>query len=140
MVTDNKSYWTYKGNIINTIEDLPNNTVGFIYMISNQETGQYYIGKKSLYSHRTLPPLKGTKRKRKVTKESKWQEYMSSNPEVQQWSSYTKEILECCNTPKELTFRETEALFCLKTMEDERSLNSNILGKFYPKDVLREII
>lgn len=139
MVTQN-SYWTYKGNIVTAIEDLPSQTIGFIYMISNAETGQYYIGKKSLYSHRTLPPLKGQKRKRKVTKESKWQEYMSSNPEVQQWQTYTKEILECCITPKELTFRETEALFCLKTMEDQRSLNSNILGKFYPKDILREII
>tara|TARA_R110000803_G_scaffold22060_2_gene55084 strand:+ start:2224 stop:2643 length:420 start_codon:yes stop_codon:yes gene_type:complete len=139
-MTTQNSYWTYKGNIVNTLMDLPAQTIGFIYLISNIETGQYYLGKKSLYSHRTLPPLKGTKRKRKVTKESKWQEYMSSNPEVQEWTSYTKEILECCNTPKELTFRETEALFCLKTMEDERSLNSNILGKFYPKDVLREII
>jgi hypothetical protein len=139
MVTQN-NYWSYKGRIVNAIEDLPIGTIGFVYMISSIETGEYYIGKKNLYSYRTLPPLKGQKRKRKVTKESNWKEYMSSNPEVQQWRTYTKEILECCNTPKELTFRETEALFCLKTMEDERSLNSNILGKFYPKDVIREII
>ena len=42
-------------------------------MITNKDTNEFYIGKKSLYSHRTLPPLKGYKRKRKVIKESKWE-------------------------------------------------------------------
>ena len=77
--------WTYNGKCITEISDMPEGTIGFIYKITNGETGQYYIGKKSLYSHRTLPPLKGYKRKRKVVKESKWIDYRSSNASVQLW-------------------------------------------------------
>ena len=78
-------HWSYQGRAITEISDMPEGTIGFIYKITNGVTGQYYIGKKSLYSHRTLPPLKGYKRKRKVIKESKWQDYRSSNPSVQLW-------------------------------------------------------
>ena len=61
-----------KGRVITEITDMPEGTIGFVYMITNKEDGKFYIGKKSLYSHRTLPPLKGYKRKRKVIKESNW--------------------------------------------------------------------
>ena len=62
-------------------------------MITNKDTNEFYIGKKSLYSHRTLPPLKGYKRKRKVIKESKWRDYSSSNKSVQGWT-YLKKCLQ----------------------------------------------
>ena len=65
--------------MITEITDMPEGTIGFVYMITNKEDGKFYIGKKSLYSHRTLPPLKGYKRKRKVIKESNWGHYNSSN-------------------------------------------------------------
>ena len=55
--------WHYNGKPVNELSDMPDGTIGFIYKITNKETGQFYIGKKSLYSHRTLPPLKGYKRK-----------------------------------------------------------------------------
>ena len=38
--------WTYKGKCITEISDMPEGTIGFIYKITNGETGQYYIGKK----------------------------------------------------------------------------------------------
>ena len=85
--------WTYNGKCITEISDMPEGTIGFIYKITNGQTGQYYIGKKSLYSHRTLPPLKGYKRKRKVVKESKWQDYRSSNANVQLWFSENDKAL-----------------------------------------------
>ena len=49
---------------INSIEDMPNGVVGFVYKIYNMKTRQFYIGKKILQHKRTLPPLKGKKRKR----------------------------------------------------------------------------
>ena len=57
--------WTYKGQHITEISDMPDGSIGFIYKITNTETSEYYIGKKSLHNHRTLPPLKGYKRKEK---------------------------------------------------------------------------
>ena len=73
----------FEGRPVTEISDIIEGTIKFIYMITNKDTNEFYIGKKSLYSHRTLPPLKGYKRKRKVIKESKWRDYCSSNKSVQ---------------------------------------------------------
>lgn len=144
--------WTYNGKPITEISDMPEGTIGFIYKITNHQTGEYYIGKKSLYSKRTLPPLKGYKRKRKVVKESKWLDYRSSNTTVQLWfheqeaarktdnqekinDSLELKILKFCKTPKSLTYYEVEELFQHRVLSDELSLNDNILGKFFRKDL-----
>lgn len=144
--------WTYNGISITEISDMPEGTIGFIYKITNGETGQYYIGKKSLYSHRTLPPLKGYKRKRKVVKESKWVDYRSSNPSVQLWfhsneaaleqeprgeinDTLELKILRFCKTKKALTYYELQEQFSHNVLADELSLNDNLLGKFFRKDL-----
>ena len=144
--------WTYNGRSITEISDMPEGTIGFIYKITNGETGQYYIGKKSLYSHRTLPPLKGYKRKRKVVKESKWVDYRSSNPSVQLWfhsnemaleqeprgeinDTLELKILRFCKTKKALTYYELQEQFSHNVLADELSLNDNLLGKFFRKDL-----
>ena len=144
--------WTYNGKPITEISDIFEGTIGFIYKITNHQTGEYYIGKKSLYSKRTLPPLKGYKRKRKVVKESKWLDYRSSNTTVQLWfheqeaarktdnqekinDSLELKILKFCKTPKSLTYYEVEELFQHRVLSDELSLNDNILGKFFRKDL-----
>lgn len=123
--------WKFNNTEVTDISQVPKGAVGFIYVIQNKDTGEYYIGKKSLYSTRTLPPLKGTRRKRKVTKESDWLTYQSSSQKVKEWISPKKAILVWCYSKKELTYEETRALMCYRTMEDERSLNENILGKFF---------
>ena len=144
--------WTYNGRSITEISDMPEGTIGFIYKITNGETGQYYIGKKSLYSHRTLPPLKGYKRKRKVIKESKWVDYRSSNPSVQLWfhsnemaleqeprgeinDTLELKILRFCKSKKSLTYYELQEQFSHNVLADELSLNDNLLGKFFRKDL-----
>jgi len=74
--------WLYKGNEF-TSEDIGDNA-GFVYLIENLETGQLYLGKKVFWSKRTLPPLKGKKRKRKVIKESDWKSYWSSSKSLKE--------------------------------------------------------
>ena len=55
---------------------------GFVYVITNHLTGRKYVGKKVLWSKRTLPPLKGMKRKRIVIKPSDWLKYWGSSKVV----------------------------------------------------------
>jgi len=50
--------WTYQNQII---EDIPEGYIGFVYLITNTQTGQKYIGKKLAQFKRTKPPLKGKK-------------------------------------------------------------------------------
>lgn len=127
--------WLYRNKEVKSLSDIPEGTVGYVYIIINRETTEWYVGKKSLFSFRTLPPLKGMKRKRKVIKESDWLTYSSSNSTVKEWVSPHKEILEYCTSKKQLTYRETEAIMCMKGLEDPKCLNENILGKFFPKDL-----
>ncbi|WP_157971190.1 hypothetical protein [Pseudogemmobacter bohemicus] len=72
--------WVYKGKQFRS-DDIKDN-VAFVYLIEEVETGRKYIGKKSFFSIRTLPPLKGQKRKRKVKSESGWIEYFSSSEKL----------------------------------------------------------
>lgn len=68
--------WLYNNT---PLLEIPENTYAFVYEITNKVTGQKYIGKKFFYSKKTLPPLKGKTRKRKVVKESDWKKYTSSS-------------------------------------------------------------
>lgn len=130
--------WLYKNKEVTDISQIPDGVVGFIYVIQNSDTGEYYIGKKSLYSSRTLPPLKGYKRKRKVTKESDWKTYQSSSKIVKEWISPNKGILKYCYSKKEMTYEEIRALMCNYAMEDPKCMNENISGKFFKQEFSQE--
>ena len=114
--------WKYEGKLITEISDMPEDTIGFIYKIRKKVTGEFYIGRKSLYSHRTLPPLNGTKRKRKVVKESNWKKYQSSHSEVKKWDSddIEKFIIRFCKTKKALTYYELE-----EQIKDDRTISGD---------------
>lgn len=131
------SSWQFEGKPISDISDMPEGTIGFIYVIKHKKTGEFYVGKKSLYSHRTLPPLKGQKRKRKVVKEMKWQSYLSSNKEVKTWPLHEVErkILRFCQSKKALTYYELEEQIKHNVLHESTSKNDNILGKFFRKDL-----
>lgn len=70
--------WLYDGKEISSINDMPTETIGFVYEITHKPTGKKYIGKKSLYHKKTRPPLKGYKRKRVEYVESDWLSYYGS--------------------------------------------------------------
>ena len=132
--------WNYKEELIGSIEQMPEGTHGFIYEVIHKPTGRKYIGKKVLEFNRTLPPLKGQKRKRKVTKESDWLTYYGSHQEIKQLikegkqEEFSREILEFVPTKKLLTYFECKYLFIKEVLEHNEYINDNILAKFYRKD------
>jgi hypothetical protein len=135
--------WIYKGKQVKTIEDMPKGVFGFVYQITHVVSGKMYIGKKQLMTNRTLPPLKGERKKRKVTKEGSWKTYYGSQAEMKQLvkeakslEEFDRRILRYCFTKKELTYRELEEQVLHKVLEDDRFLNSNISGKYYRKDLI----
>lgn len=138
--------WLYNGEVIENIEQMPQNTFGFIYQATYLPTNEKYLGKKVLFFNRTLPPLKGTKRKRKVVKESDWQTYYGSHEKIKillkenKQSEFQREILEFAFNKKHLTYLETKYLFCNNVLENEEYINDNILGKFFRKDLVNTII
>ena len=134
--------WLYKDKEINSIDDMPADTFGFVYLVTHTPSGKKYLGKKQLISNRTLPPLKGSKRKRKIQKESDWKTYYGSQTEVKQLVKeskdkldFTREIIIFTSTKKQLTYFETKLQFVNEVLENDEYLNSNILGKFFRKDL-----
>jgi len=132
--------WKFKGNNV-TEENTPEGAIGFVYKITHIPTGKTYIGKKSLNQVRRLKPLKGKVRKRVVRKASDWEKYYSSN----EWSKnelkegraedFEREIIQFCFSKKSLTYWEVWWQFKMEVLSDPNSLNENILGKFFRKDI-----
>ena len=134
--------WFYKGKKVESIEDMPKGVFGFIYVVTHVISGKKYIGKKQLMTTRTLPPLKGERKKRKVIKEGSWKTYYGSQKEIKELvasstpEDFHREVLRYCFTKKELTYRELEEQVLHRVLEDDDFLNSNILGKFFGKDLI----
>lgn len=132
--------WIYGDKVISSLEQIPEGTIGFIYELTQVSTGKKYIGKKNLYSYRTLPPLVGQKRRRKVVKESDWKTYYGSQADVKKLvkenkQDFTREILRFVSTKKLLTYWETKYLFLRGVIEPESDyLNDNIEGRYFRRD------
>lgn len=136
--------WFYKGKELSELSDLPNDTFGFVYKVVHIPTKREYIGKKQLISNRTLPPLKGTKRKRKVQKESDWKTYYGSHSTIKQMikegkaGEFKREIIEFAISKKQLTYLETRYLFEYRVLEyPELFFNDNILNRFFRTDFFK---
>lgn len=136
--------WNYGNEIITDASQFPDGAFGFVYKVVHNPSGKEYIGRKQILSNRTLPPLKGTKRKRKIQKESDWKTYYGSNEEIKRMlsegkeSEFEREILEFAFSPKHLTYLETRYLFYYRVLEFPNVYwNDNILGKFFRKDFIK---
>jgi hypothetical protein len=127
--------------MVASIDDMPKDSVGFIYLVTHINTGKKYVGRKILKVNRKLPPLKGKKRARRVVKESDWKSYYGSNENIRQMikegknSEFKREILKFAFSKKELSYLETKELFKRNVLERDDYFNDNILGKFYRKDI-----
>jgi hypothetical protein len=143
--------WLHKGKVINSIEDMPQGTFGFIYITTHKSSGVSYIGKKSLYHNvkrkltkKELAEQTGRGRKpttQVVQKESDWKTYYGSTKQIVELikggkqEDFTREILQFVFNKKLLTYHECKYLFSYGVLEQpEKYFNDNILGKFFTKD------
>jgi hypothetical protein len=142
--------WLYNNEVVETIEDIPANTFGFIYITTHIPSGILYIGKKSLYHNvkrkltkKELAEQTGRGRKsttETIQKESDWKTYYGSEDFIKQrikekkQDEFKREIIHFVENKKMLTYFECKYQFMYGVLENENYLNSNILGKFYKKD------
>jgi hypothetical protein len=145
--------WLYKGNAIEDISQFPENTYGFVYIVTHTPTGKSYIGKKVLYHNKktklgkkeiaiqTGPGRKPTTKI--VTKESDWKTYYGSEIEIKKLlaegkhNEFERVILKLVDNKKLLTYFEVKHQFIYEVLEHPNDwFNNNILGKFFSKDFL----
>ena len=105
--------WTYQGK---TIDKLPQEVEGFVYLITNLTNNKKYVGKKLAKFKTTKPPLKGKKNKRRGYKESDWKDY---------WGS-SDHLLEDVQTLGENKFRSPPlSVYCFTETSSTISLNKS---------------
>jgi hypothetical protein len=143
--------WLYQNKEVNSIEDLPQDSFGFIYITTHIPSGMSYIGKKSLYHNikrkltkKELAEQTGPGRKpttKVISKESDWKTYFGSAKPILEIikdgkvDEFEREILQIVNNKKLLTYYECKYLFSKGVLENPtKYYNDNILGKFFTRD------
>lgn len=127
--------WTFNNEIV---EELPENCVGFVYLITNLTSGRQYIGKKlskfSKTSYKTVTLKNGKKKKKKIKSkiDSDWMTYYGSSIELNKdiealgKENFKREILYYCKSKAECSYVEAREQFTRKVLETDDFYNGQI--------------
>ena len=137
--------WTHKGAIV---EVLPDDCIGFVYLITNTVTGRKYIGKKlakfSKTSYKVVKQKNGIKKKKKIKSkvESDWKTYYGSNDVLNEDvnklgnNKFTREILFYCNSKAQCSYIEAREQFTHKVLESTDYYNGQISVRVHGSHIL----
>jgi hypothetical protein len=138
--------WYFQNEII---ESLPEECVGFVYLITNLTSGRKYIGKKlAKFSKTTYKVVKlknGTKKKKKIRSkiDSDWREYYGSNTELSKdvdtlgAENFRREILFYCKSKAECSYIEAREQFTHKVLESKDYYNGQISVRVHGSHILK---
>lgn len=113
MTKEYENPWIYQGKEINE-NDIPENAISFVYVITNKSSSKFYIGKKTLFFTRSRK-IKGKKRKKKI--KSDWETYYGSNAQLNEDRNkfgntiFKREIIRFCLSKGEASYWETKLIF-----------------------------
>jgi hypothetical protein len=125
------------------VEVLPEDCVGFVYLITNNTTGRKYIGKKlakfSKTTYKVVKQKNGIKKRKKIRSkiESDWQLYYGSNDQlnrdIEQLGSenFTREILYYCRSKAECSYVEAREQFRHQVLESDDYYNGQIVCRIH---------
>jgi hypothetical protein len=127
--------WYYSGQ---EVTELPEDCVGFVYLITNVATGRMYVGKKlakfSKTTYRTVKLKNGNKKRKKIKSkiDSDWQQYYGSSPNLteditqQGTGNFQREILYYCRSRSECSYIEAREQFARRVLESDDYYNGHI--------------
>jgi hypothetical protein len=133
------------------IEELPDDCVGYVYLITNNVSGRKYIGKKlAKFAKTTYKIVKlknGTKKRKKIRSkvDSDWLTYYGSNHELNKdveelgAENFTREILFFCNSKSACSYIEAREQFNHKVLESDDYYNGQISVRVHGSHIKSKI-
>ena len=137
--------WQYQDT---PVETLPEECVGFVYLITNNLSGRKYIGKKlakfSKTTYKIVKQKNGTKKRKKIRSkiDSDWREYYGSSPELTAdviklgTENFTREILYYCKSKSECSYIEAREQFTRKVLESTDYYNGHIQVRVHGSHII----
>jgi hypothetical protein len=139
-------HWTYQDTLV---EELPEDCVGFVYLITNCISSRKYIGKKlakfSKVTYKTVILKNGTKKKKKIRSkiDSDWKEYYGSSIELTKdidtlgSLNFKREILYYCSNKAQCSYIEAREQFTRKVLETSDYYNGHIQVRVHGSHILK---
>ena len=139
--------WYYNAVEVN---ELPEDCVGFVYLITNTISGRKYLGKKlakfSKTSVKTVKLKNGNKKKKKIRSkiDSDWQDYYGSSNELKKdieilgSEKFKREILFYCKSKAECSYIEAREQFSHRVLESKDYYNGHIQVRVHGSHILKE--
>jgi hypothetical protein len=133
------------------IDVLPEDCIGFVYLITNNTTGRKYIGKKlakfSKTTYRVVKQKNGIKKRKKIRSkiESDWQLYYGSNDQLNEdikklgTDKFTREILFYCRSKAECSYIEAREQFSRRVLETDDYYNGQIVCRIHGSHIKNKI-
>ena len=140
--------WFYQGI---EVTNLPEDCVGFVYLITNNISGRKYVGKKlAKFSKTTYKVVKlknGNKKKKRIRGkiDSDWREYYGSSPNLTAdidalgKENFTREILYYCNSKAECSYIEAREQFDRKVLESTDYYNGHIQVRVHGSHIIKSL-
>ena len=140
--------WLYEQQ---QISELPEDCVGFVYLITNKLSGRKYIGKKlAKFSKTTYKVVKlknGNKKRKKIRSkiDSDWQLYYGSNDQLNKdiaelgSDNFTREILFYCTSKATCSYIEAREQFNHRVLESDDYYNGQIVCRIHGSHIKNKI-
>lgn len=140
--------WYYQNE---PVTELPDDCVGYVYLITNLTNNRKYIGKKlakfSKTKTVTVTLKNGTKKKKKVKSkvDSDWTTYYGSSIELNNdvkelgQDKFLREILHFCSSKAICSYMEAMEQFNRKVLESDDYYNNNIMIRVHGNHIRGKI-
>jgi hypothetical protein len=141
--------WYYQNQLV---ESLPEDCVGFVYIITNLISGRMYIGKKlakfKRTTYKTVKLKNGTKKKKRIRGkiDSDWQIYYGSNDQLNidiqalGTENFRREILYYCKSKAECSYVEAREQFSRRVLESDEYYNGHIQVRVHGSHIKGKVL
>ena len=136
--------WTYLNQPVTA---LPDNVIGFVYVITNTFNNKKYIGKKlakfakTKYQMVTQKNGKRVRKKIRYTIDSDWQTYYGSSEALTKdiavlgYRSFSREIIRMCYSKAECSYWEAKEQFYNGVLESDQWYNAQISVRCHKNNI-----